>query len=229
MYIGGLRKFSLIDYNDKICAIIFTVGCNFSCPYCHNPELRGLNKGAILIPEEEVLDFLEERKGKLEAVVITGGEPTLQPDLLDFIQKIKAMGYLVKLDSNGSNPQILEEALNKKLVDYIAMDVKAPLEKYQTVVRKPIDTKKIQESINLIMKSGIDYEFRTTIVKSLLSKDEILRIGELIKGAKKYYLQKFIPNKTNDPNFMTETTYTDEEFEELREKISALVEFCGVR
>ncbi len=229
MYIGGLQKFSLIDYSDYICAIIFTVGCNFSCPYCHNPELRGLNKGAKLISEKEVLDFLKERVGKLEAVTITGGEPTLQPDLLDFIAEIKAMGYLVKLDSNGSNPHILKKAIDKKLVDYIAMDVKAPLEKYQDAVRKPIDISKIKESIALIMNSGIDYEFRTTIVKSLLSKDDILKIVELIKGAKTYYLQKFIPNKTNDPDFMEEQTYSDEEFEQLRQKISPLVEYCGVR
>ena len=229
MYIGGFQKFSLIDYTDHICAIVFTVGCGFDCPYCHNPELRGLDKGAKLIPEKEVLDFLKERVGKLEAVTITGGEPTLQPDLLDFIAKIKAMGYLVKLDSNGSNPHILKEVIDKKLADYIAMDVKAPLEKYQEVVRKKFDVEKIKESIGIIMRSDIDYEFRTTIVKSQLSKDDIFKIVDLIKGAKAYYLQKFIPNKTNDPAFMQAETYTDKEFEELKQKISPLVEYCGVR
>lgn len=229
MYIGGLQKFSLIDFNDNVCAIIFTVGCNFSCPYCHNPELRGLNKGAELIEEKEVLDFLESRKGKLEGVVITGGEPTLQPDLIEFIKKIKEMGFLVKLDSNGSKPEILQKIIDEKLVDYIAMDVKAPLEKYQEHVRRDIEVNNIKKSIDLIINSGIDYEFRTTVVKKLLSFEDILEIVKLVKGAKRYYLQKFVPNKTNDPSFMQESTYTDEEFEELKEKIKGFVEFCDVR
>jgi len=229
MYIGGLQKFSVIDYTDHICAIIFTVGCNFSCPYCHNPELRGLNKGAELIEESEVLEFLKERVGKLEAVVITGGEPTLQPDLLDFIAKVKEMGYLVKLDSNGSNPHILQEAIDRNLVDYIAMDVKAPLDKYAEHVRRDIDTEKLKESIDLIMKSGVDYEFRTTVVRSLLSESDIMEIVDLVKGAKRFYLQKFIPNKTNDPSFMKEGSYSEEEFKAMQEKIKPLVEFCGIR
>lgn len=229
MYIGGFQKFSLIDYTDHICAIVFTVGCGFSCPYCHNPELRGLGKGVKLIPEKEVLNFLKERVGKLEAVTITGGEPTLQPDLLEFISKVKQMGYLVKLDSNGVNPSVLKKALDRKLVDYIAMDVKAPLEKYQEIVRKKFDVSKIKESIDLIIKSGVDYEFRTTVVKSLTSKEDIFKIVDLIKGAKAYYLQKFIPNKTNDPAFMQAETYTDKEFEELKQKIFPLVKYCGVR
>ncbi|MFH1402519.1 MAG: anaerobic ribonucleoside-triphosphate reductase activating protein [Patescibacteria group bacterium] len=229
MLIGGLQKFSLIDYTDHICAIVFTVGCNFNCPYCHNPELRGLDKGARLIPEKEVLDFLKERVGKLEAVTITGGEPTLQPDLLEFMSKVKQLGYLVKLDSNGANPSVLKAALDKKLADYIAMDVKAPLEKYQETVRREFDVSKIKESIDIIMRSDIDYEFRTTVVKSLLSKEDIFKIVDLIKGARAYYLQKFVPNNTNDPAFMRAETYTDEEFEELKQKISPLVQHCAVR
>ncbi len=229
MFIGGFQKFSLIDYPGKICAIVFTQGCNFRCPYCHNPELVKPELFERPIPEEEILSFLKNRVGKLDAVEITGGEPTLQRDLLEFIKKIKDMGFLMKLDSNGTNPEILEKAIKEKIVDYLAMDVKAPLEKYSKVVGTKVDTKKIRQSIDLIMNSGIDYEFRTTIVRSLLSKEDIIGIGKLIRGAKMYFLQKFIPTKTLDPNFLKETTYSSEELESLRKIISGFVERCEIR
>ncbi|OQX50761.1 MAG: anaerobic ribonucleoside-triphosphate reductase activating protein [Candidatus Cloacimonas sp. 4484_209] len=133
MKIGGFQKVSLIDYPGKICAIVFTRGCNFRCPYCHNPELVLPENYSPLIPEEEIFSFLEKRRGKLDAVEITGGEPTLQEDLTEFIRKIKEMGFLVKLDTNGSFPSVLEKVIYSGLVDYIAMDVKAPLEKYRQV------------------------------------------------------------------------------------------------
>ena len=229
MFIGGFQKFSLIDYPGKICAIVFTQGCNFRCPYCHNPELVKPELFERPIPEEEILSFLKNRVGKLDAVEITGGEPTLQRDLLEFIKKIKDMGFLMKLDSNGTNPEILEKAIKEKIVDYLAMDVKAPLEKYSKVVGTKVDTKKIRQSIDLIMNSGIDYEFRTTIVRSLLSKEDIIGIGKLIRGARMYFLQKFIPTKTLDPNFLKETTYSSEELESLRKIISGFVERCEIR
>ena len=229
MIFGGLQNFSLIDYPGKTCAIVFTVGCNFRCPYCHNPELVNLNDDTIVIEEQEILEFLENRKGKLDAVSITGGEPTLHKDLLDFMKKLKDMGFLIKLDSNGTCPDMLQKALHQKLVDYLAMDIKAPLDKYEKVTIKPINIDDIKKSIEIIKNSGIDHEFRTTIVESLLSKDDILKIGETITGAKRYYLQKFIATKTNDPKYLKETTYSDEELENLRAKIAKKFKFCGVR
>ena len=229
MSIGGFQKFSLIDYPGKICAIVFTQGCNFRCPYCHNPELVKPSLFGKTIPEEEIFSFLEKRKGKLDAVEITGGEPTLQKDLVDFIQRIKEIGYLVKLDTNGSNPEILEIIINHELVDYIAMDIKAPLEKYKEVTHSAISPEKIKRSIRVIMNSDIKYEFRTTVVKSQLSKEDIINIGKLIEGAELYILQKFIPSKTLDPNFLNEKTYSDGELGSLKKKLEKFVCRCLVR
>ena len=229
MIVGGFQKFSLIDYPGKICAIVFTQGCNFRCPYCHNPELVEPSLFGKIIPEEKIFSFLEKRKGKLDAVEITGGEPTLQKDLVDFIRRIKEMGYLIKLDTNGSNPEMLEIIINHELVDYIAMDIKAPLEKYKEVIHSVINPEKIKRSIRTIMSSNIKYEFRTTVVKSQLSKGDIINIGKLIEGAELYILQKFIPSKTLDPNFLNEKTYSDGEFKELKKELEKLVCKCLVR
>jgi len=229
MIIGGFQKFSLIDYPDKICAIVFTQGCNLRCPYCHNPELINLESSQHIISKEEVFSFLEKRKGKLDALEVTGGEPTLQRDLLEFLKKIKDMGYLIKLDSNGSHPEAVEKAIKLKIADYLAMDVKAPLKKYREVTHSKVDISKIKNSIELIMNSGLDYELRTTIVKSQLCKEDIIEIGKLIKGAKLYVLQKFIPSKSLDPKFLNETTYSDEEFKYLKSALEGYVVNCLVR
>ena len=153
MQIGGLQKTTLIDYPEKIAAIVFTRGCNFRCPYCHNPEL--VNGTSENLDEQAVLDFLETRRGKLDGVVVTGGEPTLQKDLPDFLQKLKSMDFSVKLDTNGSQFEMLEQVIKDRLVDYIAMDIKAPIEKYENVVNVNFNIENILKSINLIMKSGI--------------------------------------------------------------------------
>jgi len=229
MIIGGFQKFSLIDYPDKICAIVFTQGCNLRCPYCHNPELINLESSQHIISKEEVFSFLEKRKGKLDALEVTGGEPTLQRDLLEFLKKIKDMGYLIKLDSNGSHPEAVEKAIKLKIADYLAMDVKAPLKKYREVTHSKVDISKIKNSIELIMNSGLDYELRTTIAKSQLCKEDIIEIGKLIKGAKLYVLQKFIPSKSLDPKFLNETTYSDEEFKYLKSALESYVVNCLVR
>ena len=229
MLIGGFQKFSLIDYPDKICAIIFTQGCDFRCPYCHNPELVEPKLFSQPVPEDEIFSFLEKRKGKLEAVEITGGEPTLQPDLIEFTKKIKDMGFLVKLDSNGTNPNIVEKAIKKKLVNYLTMDIKAPLEKYSDVVKVNVGTDKIKRSVSLIMNSGIDYELRTTVVKSLSDKDDLKKIGKLIEGARLYVLQKFVPSKLLDPKFLKESNYSDKEFEEFKQMMLDYVEKCVIR
>lgn len=229
MKIGGLQKFSLIDYPGKICAIVFTQGCNFRCPYCHNPELADPDLYEECIPEEEMFDFLEKRKGKLDAVSITGGEPTLQPGLVDFIKKINAMGYLVKIDSNGSHPEVLKTLIEDKLIDYLAMDVKAPPEKYRKITRSEINPDLIKQSIDLIKKSNIPHEFRTTVVKSQLNENDLITISKLVKNTGLYVLQKFIPSKTMDPKFMNKKTYSDEEFDKLKKKIEKNVRSVVVR
>ncbi len=227
MRLGGLQKTTLIDYPGKVGAIIFTIGCNFRCPYCHNPEL--VDETATQIPEEEIFAFLAKRKGLLDAVTITGGEPTLHDDLVPFIRKIKEMGFLVKLDTNGTNPHVVKQLIDENLVDYIAMDIKSPIEKYSGTVARPVDVERIRESIALLIQGKIGYEFRTTIVKSLLTFDDIRGIGEDIKGAKRYYLQKFVPTKTLNPAFIRKTTYSDAEFEEMRTIMSEYVEECAIR
>lgn len=176
MRIGGFQKFSLIDFPQKTSAIIFTQGCNFRCEYCHNPELVYHNLFKIPIPAEQIFLFLETRKDQLDAVVITGGEPTCQEDLEDFIYRIKSIGYLVKLDTNGSNPQILKCIIDKKLVDFVAMDIKAPFDKYSYLTCVPVDIEKIRTSIEIIKNSQIKFEFRTTYDTSKLLPADIERI-----------------------------------------------------
>ncbi len=228
MLIGGLHKLSLIDYPGKLSAVVFTRGCNFRCPYCHNPELIEDNGGDI-IDEEEVFSFLDERKGKLDGVVMTGGEPTLQSDIAEFLEKVKRLGFFIKLDTNGSYPERIKELIDRKLLDYIAMDIKAPLDKYNRITLTSIDTGRIVESIYLIMNSGIDYEFRTTAVRSLLSRDDFSRIGEMIKSAKLFALQEFRPTKTLDPDFLKETSYTKRELEEISISLKELVSKVIIR
>jgi len=231
MILGGLQRFSLIDYPGKTSAIVFTVGCNFRCGFCHNPELVIPRRNVTsYLPEARVFEFLETRRGKLDGVVITGGEPTIHPDLPDFLGRIKRMGFLVKLDSQGSRPQMFRKVLAQGLVDYIAMDIKGPLDKYGTIVRAPVDLDAIRESVSLIVGSGVDHEFRTTIVRSQLEPNDFERIGELIAGARRYALQKFLPSaKLLDPSFQRETTYTDAELDEIRERMLGYVGECFVR
>ncbi|OGH99374.1 MAG: anaerobic ribonucleoside-triphosphate reductase activating protein [Candidatus Melainabacteria bacterium GWA2_34_9] len=229
MIIGGFQKFSLLDYPDQISAIVFTQGCNFRCSYCHNKELLEKEPSNSTIDPQEIWDFLNKRWKQIDAVVITGGEPTIQPDLIEFMQKIKALGFLVKLDTNGSNPEVIEEIIKLKLADYIAMDIKAPLEKYQDITNSGIDTEKIEKSINLIKNSGIKYEFRTTILKTQLSKDDILQIKDLANGARLWFLQKYIPSKNLSNNSQNELNYSNDEFETLLKSIKTSVLECFIR
>lgn len=215
MRIGAIQKFSMIDYPGKLSAIIFTQGCNFRCPYCHNPELVSSELFQEPLTEEEIFQFLETRKNKLDAVCITGGEPTMHLDLPTFIAKIKAMGFLVKLDTNGTNPQMLEELIAAELVDYLAMDIKAPLNSYSNVTKTEVDISVIKESIQIIEKSNVEYEFRTTIISTLHSEEDIIEMAKSLGKAKHYFLQKFVPTKTLDESYLLETTFSDEKFEQL--------------
>lgn len=228
MIFGGFEKFTLIDYPGKTACMVYTIGCNFRCPYCHNPELvdETVEKRWS---EADVFSFLDKRKGLLDGVVITGGEPTVHADLLDFMGKLKERGFLVKLDSNGTNPTMLKKAIAEKLVDYIAMDVKSPLRKYHETVARPVDVRAIKTSIQLLISSNISYEFRTTLIKALISPEEIVEIGKEIQGAKTYYLQKFVPTKLLNPQFRKKVTYTDEELQALQKELTRYVSFCGIR
>ncbi len=226
MQIGGIQKTSLLDYPDIISAIVFTQGCNFRCGYCHNPELITLNKEPALTPSG-FFEFLNTRKGKLDGVVITGGEPCMQSGLINFIKNIKDMGFLVKLDTNGAFPSVLKEVI--PFADYIAMDIKGPLYKYNDITQVNIETEKIKESIDIIMNSGINYEFRTTVVKYQLNIDDFIAIGKLIKGAEKYYLQKFVPSKTLDKSMMNKCTYSKQEFSKIIHILSAYIKSVILR
>jgi pyruvate formate lyase activating enzyme len=220
MKIGGLQKISLIDYPGWISAIVFTQGCNFRCPYCHNPELVDPAQYGPILSEEEVISFLEKRRGKLDAVTVTGGEPTLQPDLDRFLQEIKGMGYLTKIDTNGSNPDVLERLIRGRLVDYLAMDVKGPLQKYERIANVKVQTAKIRRSIELITASGIEHEFRTTVVRSQLDNEDLIATSELLKKGL-YVLQSFVPAKSLDHEFLTEISYSPEEFADIQKKLES--------
>lgn len=209
MLIGGFQKTSLIDFPKKIAAIVFTQGCNFRCHYCHNPELvTECNK---IADEKLILDFLDTRKGKLDGVVITGGEPSLQKDLTDFISKVKEKGFEVKLDTNGSNPDVIVDLTEKNLLDYIAMDIKAPLSKYQDIVDCAVDVLQIKDSVDFIKNCGVDYEFRTTTVKPLLAVSDFNEIGNIIKNSKRYFLQNFVLSKILDKNFIEAEPFAENE------------------
>lgn len=227
MRLGGLQKTSLIDYPGKVCAIVFTIGCNFRCPYCHNPEL--VDETAIEISTADFFSFLDKRAHLLDAITITGGEPTLQDDLKAFITQIKQYGLLVKLDSNGTNPTILKQLIDQSLIDYIAMDIKAPLHKYSNTVARPVDIENIARSIRLLISSNINYEFRTTIVKSMLEIEDFHEIGKLITGADYYYLQPFIPTKILNPAFRKKISYTLSELEDIKKIMNNYVSNCNIR
>ncbi len=192
MKIGGLTKFTLIDYPGRVAAIVFTQGCNFRCRYCHNPELVYPHLLQTSMPEEEVMSFLRRRQGTLEGVVVTGGEPTLQADLLRFLKEIKSLGYLVKLDTNGTRPEVLAEAMKQKLVDYIAMDLKAPFDKYTQITGVDFSPAVLQQSMDLIRKSGLEYEFRTTYDKEVLTDADIAQITSYVQG-QHYRVQECLP------------------------------------
>jgi len=199
MIIGGFSKFSLLEYPDKIGAVVFTQGCNFRCPYCHNPRLVDPKRYEETISEDSVLQFLELRKGKLEAVTITGGEPTIQPDLVDFIEKVKSMGLLTKLDTNGSKPDVLQQLADRALVDYWAMDIKAPLPLYSIVCGSNIDEKLILKSMEIIRNSKKEWEFRTTYFNQVLNWNDVLEIQRLLRSGDNYYLQQCNYQDTLEP------------------------------
>jgi len=236
MKIAGIQKLTLIDYPGKLACTVFLTVCNFRCPFCYNPQLvlpEKISKVSFL-SEREFFNFLKEKKDYLEGVCIGGGEPTVSEDLPEFCKRIKKLGYKVKIDTNGSNPQMLQDLIKRNLVDYIAMDIKAPSEKYPKLIGledvSPFSLLgKIEQSISILKTSNIDYEFRTTVVPGLLDKEDILKITKWISPAKKYVLQNFQSERTLDPNLTHLNSYPSEFLHKIKQSIEPFFETCQVR
>jgi len=231
LVIAGFQKLTLLDYPGHLAATVFTVGCSFRCPFCHNPEL--VNHGTYNIEhgtiEKDFFEFLKKRKGKLEGVCITGGEPTIQPDLVEFIGKIRKLGYKVKLDTNGTRPDILREVISERLVDFIAMDIKNQPKKYEKTINTKFDLNRIKLSIGLIMNSRIPYEFRTTAVPGIHSERDFLAIAKWIKNAQSYWLQRYQETKILDPNLKKKTKGKKLDLEKIKTKIEKNFGKIGIR
>ncbi len=230
MKIGGLQKLTLIDYPGKVSATVFLIGCNFRCPYCQNPELVDPNKikNHPQIKTSDFFKFLEQRKGFLEGVCITGGEPTIHQDLPVFIKRIKNLKFLVKLDTNGSNPRMLKKLINEKLVDFIAMDIKTSLSKYNKVGWRR-GTSLIQKSVEIIKESGKEYEFRITVAPKIVTRQDIKIISQWLKGAKKVALQQFRPDKVLASSFRNIKPYSLQDLQKMLKILEPNVEKVELR
>lgn len=230
MIIAGFQPLTLIDYPQKLASTIFTAGCNFRCQYCHNPELIFVSSAVTAITKNSIIDYLKTRVGKLDGVVITGGEPTIHYDKLkDFLLQIKALGLAIKLDTNGSYPAVLENLINSFLIDYIAMDIKAPFHKYEFVAGVQIDTCKLKKSIELIMNSNLDYEFRVTMVPGLVDFNDLVEIAKVIQGSKLLVLQNFQNQKTLNPNLKTVRPYQIEQLSQFSQQLTGYITNCLIR
>lgn len=234
MHIKGWVKSSLLDFPGRIAASLFSGGCNFRCPNCHNAELV-LRPGDLAdLSDAEIWAFLEQRRGVLDGVVLSGGEPTLQPDLLAFAERLHGLGFQVKLDTNGYLPEVLQEGIERGVLDYVAMDVKAPLDRYAEAVGKPIDVTRVARSVELLVGQGgdaqrVEYEFRTTVVPGILREEDVLHIGEWIAGARAYYLQQFVPRDTLDPAMMEQRPYSADRIQAMAQLVAPYVEEVQVR
>lgn len=234
MKICGLQKTTLLDYPQKTACTVFTGGCNFSCPFCHNASLVVDNDFEEVITLDEFFAFLKKRKGVLDGVCITGGEPLIQKDIEDFIRKIKDEGYLVKLDTNGSFPKKLKSLVNNGLVDYVAMDIKNSPENYAKASGLPsLDIDKINESITFLMENHVDYEFRTTAVKGIHTENDFIEIAKWIKGEEKYFIQNFIDSGdtilSRNSKSCSFIGFSKEEMDSFKNKISQFVKNVKIR
>lgn len=235
MEFKGFQKTSLIEYPGKIVSVVFTAGCNFKCPFCQNPELV-LNPDSLpSVSSKEVVNHLISKKKWLDGLSITGGEPTIHQALSDFIGKVKEEGFLVGLETNGTNPQMLKDLIADKLIDYVALDIKAPLvwEKYKKTsgINDEDLFRKVKESVEVLLelKLDIDYELRTTVVPGLIEEEDILAIARQVKGAKRYVLQQFLPRTTLDKQYERIKPYSKEVLEKMRKRAESYVETCQVR
>ena len=229
MLIAGLQKTTLVDYPGKVACTVFTPGCNFRCGYCHNPSLVSATPDQAMIPEDEFLAWLSGRKKWLDGVCVTGGEPTLQVDLPQFAAKVKELGFLFKLDTNGSNPKMLSQMLDYKLVDFVAMDIKGPLENYKAIANVNVDLEAIKKSIEMIRTRAPDYEFRTTVAPDWYSNGDAAAIGKWLDGSKAYYLQNFLPNTPLNPAFSSKLGFSPDRLEELAEILKPHFGHVGIR
>jgi pyruvate formate lyase activating enzyme len=230
MVIGGLQKISLIDFPGKVSCVCFVSGCNFRCPYCHNPDLVN-HPGKAFLDENGFFAFIRERQGFLDGVALSGGEPTLQNDLPVFLSRIKREGYAVKLDTNGSHPRMIQELVARRLVDYIAMDIKTDPSLYPLYMQREIDPDNIRSSIRLIMASDIPYEFRTTCVRPIVVAETVKTIVRLIQGCFLYVLQQFSRARVLQPDFFKnrQAGYDQEEMMLLKAFAEPWVQKCIVR
>ena len=225
----GLQRLSLIDYPGKLCATIFTAGCNFRCPYCYNEDIILNYPEMPKISEDKIIEFLHPRLGFLDGVCVTGGEPTIHRELPKFLGRLKSIGSLVKLDTNGSRPKALAYVMEKGLVNYIALDVKVPLGRYEETVRYRVKPEGLKETIKLIRRSGIDHEFRTTVVPGLLDGDDLEEIARTLAGSKRYVLQQFRPGKTLCPDFKDVKPYSEAEMRQFRDRVAPYFAETGLR
>ncbi len=238
MKIGGLQKLTLIDYPSTVACTVFLVGCNFRCPWCYAPQLvlpekiKEINE----IKEDDFFTFLEKRKGKLEGVVVCGGEPTISNEIFGFIENIVKKGFLVKLDTNGSYPEVIKKLVKNNLINYVAMDIKASLKegfggerKYDVAAGVSVNVDKIKESIDFILSGTVDYEFRTTVVSGIHNSKDIEEIAREIKGAEKYFLQNFYPQDIIGENYYSFGSFSKKEMEEFKSIAQKFVKHCQIR
>jgi len=226
MVFSGFQKLTLLDFPGKIACILFTGGCNFRCPFCHNASLVRL-KDTQEYSTEEILSFLKKRQGILEGVCISGGEPLLQNGLSDFLREVKALGYSVKLDTNGSFPKKLKALVEEGLVDYVAMDIKNSFEKYEETAGAKVDADAIKESMEFLLADNVEYEFRTTLVKELHTAEDVESIAKTIKGAKKYFLQNFVDS--GDILCQNMSAFSEEEMKNMEKSARKYLPNAAIR
>jgi len=218
MRLAHYEPLSLSDFPGRLATTVFTVGCNFACPYCHNPELVTPTEDTPRLTEEAFFSFLERRRGRLNGVCITGGEPTLQPDLVGFVDRIRALGYAVKLDTNGSEPEMLGNLLERSSLDYVAMDVKAPASRYSDVTGNPHALALAEISIRLLAGSDTVHEYRTTILPLLFDEVDIDGIAGMLPPGSRYVIQNFVPTKTLDPNLVRARGFESGDLETIADR-----------
>ncbi len=222
MNIGGLQKLTLLDFPGKVACTVFTVGCNLRCPFCHNASLVTHPQDAGYVTDDELFSFLQKRAGILDGICVSGGEPTLQKDLPEFLEKLKKLGYAVKLDTNGTSPKLLSSLIESSLVDYVALDIKNSPEKYALTCGNVDLFDKISESVSILLSGGVDYELRTTVVKGYHEVSDFESIGRFIKGAKRYYLQSFV-----DSGDLIDKNTLGVPENEMREMLKAVLPFVN--